>query len=121
MSRRTKDLNRLAVLEVELRTLATALLRNVASGRNTWLFVAEQMNPWPGLPPSREGTDLVERAQAIIRLANHLSEDTSQLVATKILRSFGQANDLSNPNGLGPIRLAASLLKELEAPCQSAV
>src|SRR5258708_22929403 len=92
MSRRTKDFDRLAILEVELRTLATALLRNVASGRNTWLFIAEQMNPWPGLPPSREGTDLVERAKAIIQLSNRLGADTTPLVAATPLRSFLQTN-----------------------------
>jgi hypothetical protein len=117
MSRRTKDYARLESLEAELMALATALLREVASGRNTWLFVTDQTNPWANLRSSPEGTDLFGRSEAILELAERLGADASQLTATKLLRGFRDANDLENANRLGPIRLAESLLASLsEAP-----
>ena len=89
------------------------LLREVAAGRNTHLFVAEQTNPWPEIGSSPDGTDLLRRAEAVVELAQRLGEDLSALAAPRLLRAFQGANDLTNPHRLGPIRLASSLLAEL--------
>lgn len=89
------------------------LLREVAGGKNTRLFVAEQTNPWPDIGSSPDGTDLLRRAEAVVELAQRLGEDLSSLAAPGLLRAFQRANDLTNPHRLGPVRLASSLLAEL--------
>ena len=114
MSCRAKNHGRLAALDGELRERAVALLRHVAAGRGTDLFVTAKTNPWPEARPSPEGTELVERAEEIVGLAQRLGEDLASLVAPRLLRAFRAANDLSNPHRLGPIRLAAALLEELD-------
>jgi|GEM_PF-2122974 len=109
-----KLLSNLARLDDELRQETMAALRPVAGGRNTDLFTTASTNPWPEVRPSVKGTELYDRAKEIFQAAVELRVSTEGFASGKIISAFQKANDLSNHNRLGPIRLAVELLSDLE-------
>jgi hypothetical protein len=109
VSRDGKLYRRLVQGDAELREIAIPLLRAVAAGRGTGLFVVYRGRP------SAEAAPMVNQAQEILKLATQLGEPPGNLVAYLILRAFEHANDTSGQHRLGPIRLARSLLEQLEA------
>ena len=109
MSRREKLHSRLRSEEAELRTLLLMNLRMVASGRNTMFFITIDGEP------TAAGKPVLTLARRIIDLADQVGEPHSELVAAAVLHAFQVANDGTNEQRLGPIRLAQELLKQLGA------
>ena len=85
MSRMEKQQHRLEALENELRARLLPILRQVAGGRNTGFFVA-----------SPDRVTVQSLAEDIIGLAELLNTRVGDLVASKILAAFTEANDVRN-------------------------
>ncbi len=115
MSARHRKLHdELDLRDLQLRERAMSKLREVAAGQDTGFFVAEQDNPWPEVRPSARGTAILAEAEDVIALAHRLHVDTTALAAWQIMNAFARATDLRDDNRLGPARLAAKLLSDLE-------
>jgi hypothetical protein len=94
MSRTQKRYAQLDRADGELREMLIPALEKVVAGRDTLLFVTKHNNPWQELRGgSQYGTQILERARAIVALAEQLGADTSPLLAPRVVVSFEGAND----------------------------
>ena len=84
----------------ELRTSITPALRRVANRHDTGFFMRQDSEFWSEARRIKEAVE---------------GGESSELAAFKIVSAFEEANDLSNEQRLGPIRLAERLLRELRA------
>ena len=109
MSRVGKLYARLEREEAELLELVVPALRSVANGWATGFFAMQDD------VPVGSGAAIFGRAQDILALATRLGEPKENLVAETIVRSFEHANDITNEQRLGPIRLSQQLLDKLES------
>jgi hypothetical protein len=95
--------------DAELLELVVPALRTVVSGWSTGFFTMRKD------VPVGSGAPMFEKAQNILALATQLGEPKDGLVAEAVMGSFEHANDITNEQRLGPIRLAERLLHELES------
>lgn len=115
MSVATQKRARRAILETDLHSRLIAELRNVAAGRSTFFFTSPEYNqcdlPRHMLPVGT--ADLLAMAVEALRLREELGEPSEGTVGAILQDALRRANDTSNHNRLGPIRLAQELLTRL--------
>jgi hypothetical protein len=112
VSRRQKQLDRLAALEADLRQRLISEIEAVASGRNTNFFCVPEFNPH-GLPAhmlSAKAEELSTLALQALQLRETLHEPVENSVGHLFRQALREANDLTNHDRLGPIRHAQVLL-----------
>ena len=106
VNRREKQLRKLFDAERELRKTTLARLLDVSAGHDTMFFFTSSR--WS----SPNGAEILRKAHELRRCAEALGEQTP--LATDIINAFQHANDESDHQRLGPIRLAETLLRRIE-------
>jgi hypothetical protein len=115
LSRRTKQLARLAVIEAELRARLVEELQSVARGGNTLFFNTVEFNPCE-LPAHRlpkQTAELSELAAEALALRAALNEPTERSIGQIFRRALQDAANMNEHQRLGPIRQAEAVLSEL--------
>jgi len=112
---RQQQFQRLDSLEESFRSDLIRHLQSMISGGSN-IFCTPATNPFPELKhhTSKVGQVLYDRAQEIVRLAVELKEPQEDLVVSRYLYFSGKWGDLSDHQRLGPRKLAAALLEEVQ-------
>ena len=109
--------------EIELKTKELELirqlvveLRKVAGGYNTHFFYTPEHNPhdFPDHYFYKPSHDLLSIARETIALRKLLKMPTDVCAGRLLESACIESADLDNPHRLGPIRLAARLLSQIE-------
>jgi hypothetical protein len=108
--------------EVELVRQLVAELREVAAESNTHFFHTPERNPHNFRKHflHKRSYDLLNIARETIALRRLLLMPTDACVGRLFESACIESADLDNPHRLGPIRLAARLLSEIEELRESA-
>jgi hypothetical protein len=115
-----RDFERAAVelkaKELELVRELVTELRNVAAGYNTHFFDTPEHNPhdFPDHYFYKPSYELLNIARETIALRKLLVMPTDACAGRLFEAACIESADLDNPHRLGPIRLAARLLSEIE-------
>ena len=102
--------------EAELCRRLIAELRDVAAGCNTHFFQTPEHNPsnFPEHFLYKPSYDLLNLGRETIALRTLLVMPTDACAGRLLESACIESADLDNPHRLGPIRLAARLLSEIE-------
>jgi hypothetical protein len=106
----------LKIKESELVRQLIVELRKVASGCNTHFFHTPEHNPhsFPDHFFYKPSYDLLNLGRETIALRTLLVMPTDTCAGRLLESACIESADLDNPHRLGPIRLAARLLSEIE-------
>lgn len=104
-------------LEKELSSRLCAELRLVATGRNSNFFITSDYNPQDVRlrDHSKTSPELLELAAKCKDLRELLVLPTENSVGQLFENACVESADIQNPQRLGPLRLAARLLQQIEA------
>jgi hypothetical protein len=104
-------------LEKELTDRLRAELNIVSQRRNTHVFFSIEYNPhkFPSHFLYKNTEELLKIGRDTIELRTALALPTDACVGRLLEQACIETANLDNPHGLGPIRIAQRLLKEIEA------
>jgi hypothetical protein len=103
--------------ELELSRQLIVELQQVVSGYNTHFFHTPEHNPhdFPDRYFYKPTYELLQTARETIALRRLMVMPTDACVGQLLESACIESADLNNPHRLGPIRLAARLLSQIEA------
>jgi hypothetical protein len=106
----------LQALETELLTLLRAQLSEIVEGRETLFFFNEEYNPhkFPAHRLSNTSSEALKLAHRTLELRALLMLPTEQSAGQLFIGACTESADLNNPHRLGPRRLAARLLSQIQ-------
>ena len=111
----TKLTSELRIIERELRDRLLGALPD-AEDRNSVFFFTSEHNPH-ALPKhvlSQESEQILELAKRTLEIRRLLNLPTNDSPGQLFLDACAEASDVSNPERLGPRRLASKLRRKLE-------
>lgn len=113
--------------KIELKTIETQIafqlrgeLRKVLEGESTLLFFNQEYNPhkFPENVLLPQSDELLQLSRRSLELRKLLVLSTKECIGRLYEAACIDSADLDNPHRLGPVRLAARLLAQLEESCK---